>query len=92
MSEALTLPGDERGLSELIGCVQRIVASVHVAPLSRDELMKRWGLTEVKTFNRWCERSNLRPFEGRGEHARYRMNAVLRAEQRGEKLNGGEGL
>lgn len=91
MSEGLMVTS-ERGLAELLGCVERLVVSVQSAPLTRDQLMQRWGLTEEKTLLRWCDELGLRPFEGRGKAARFRMSAVLRAEARGEQLNGGEGL
>lgn len=92
MSDGFLTTADERGLQVLMTCLQRIADSVQSAPLSRDQLMKRWGLTEKKTFQRWCDELNLKPFEGRGRHARYRMTAVLRAEAKGEKRNGGEGI
>lgn len=91
MNEGMLTTADERGLQALMGCLQRIAESVQSAPLTRDQLMRRWGLTEEKTFQRWCDELNLKPFEGRGRHARYRLPAVLRAEQRGEKRNGGSG-
>lgn len=79
------------GLTELMRCLGVIAESVYIAPLTRDQLMQRWGLTEVRTFERWCEDLHLEPFQGRGKHARYRMSAVLKAEQKGEKKNGGAG-
>ena len=79
------------GLQELMRSLAVIAESVYTAPLTRDQLMQRWKLTEVKTFTRWCDELNLRPFEGCGKHARYRMSAVLKAEQKGEKNNGGSG-
>ena len=92
MSAGLLSATDERGLQELMGCLHRIADSLHSAPLSRDALMARWGLPEEKTFVRWCDELNLKPFEGRGKHARYRLPAVLRAEQKGEQRNGGAGV
>lgn len=88
MSDAMSLP-DERGLRALVEGLQRIAETVQTAPLTREELMKRWGLTEPKTLQRWCDERGLRPFAGTGAKARYRMTAVLRAEERGEQLNGG---
>lgn len=79
------------GLTELVRALAVIAESVYTAPLTRDELMQRWKLTEEKTFQRWCEELNLMPFEGRGRHARYRMSAVLKAERKGEINNGGDG-
>lgn len=90
--DALIQESNARGLSELMGCLQRIADTLQSAPLTRDELMARWHLTEEKTFQRWCDELHLKPFEGRGKHARFRMAAVLRAEAKGEKRNGGEGL
>ena len=92
MNDGILSMADERGLQALMGCLQRIAESVQSAPLSRDQLMERWGLTEEKTLQRWCDELGLKPFEGRGKHARYRLPAVLRAEAKGEKRNGGEGL
>ena len=94
MSEAsaqLEYMAASAGFTELMRCMSLIAESVHAAPLTRDQLMKRWQLTEEKTLQRWCDELNLQPFEGRGKHARYRMSAVLRAEQKGEKNNGGAG-
>lgn len=79
------------GLSELMRSLRLIAESVYTEPLSRDDVMRRWKLTEEKTFLRWCEELRLKPFQGRGKHALYRMSAVITAEQRGEKRNGGTG-
>lgn len=79
------------GLSELMRHLAVIAESVYTAPLTRDQLMERWQLTEEKTLQRWCDELNLQPFEGRGKHARYRMSAVLKAEKKGEINNGGSG-
>jgi len=79
------------GLTELVRHLAVIAESVYAAPLTRDQLMKRWQLTEDKTLQRWCDELNLQPFEGRGKHARYRMSAVLKAEKKGEINNGGSG-
>lgn len=94
MSEAaaqLEQMASRAGLSELMRHLAVIAESVYTAPLTRDQLMERWQLTEEKTFQRWCEELNLMPFEGRGRHARYRMSAILKAEQKGEINNGGSG-
>ncbi len=89
MSETAPLPNDARGVRELMSCLQSIAEAVLSAPLTRDQLMQRWGLTEVKTFQRWCDDLGLRAFEGKGSSARFRMPAILRAEERGEQRNGG---
>lgn len=90
-AEQLTQMAASAGLTELMRNLAVIAESVYTAPLTRDELMARWKLTEVRTFERWCEELRLVPFEGRGKHARFRMNAVLKAEQKGERNNGGSG-
>lgn len=77
------------GVMELMNCVQRLVESVQTEPLTQAEVMKRWQLTSVKTFERRCRELRLVPFTGRGSSAVYRLPAVLRAEERGEKFNGG---
>lgn len=79
------------GLTELMRSLRLIAESVYTEPLTRADLMRRWKLTEEKTLQRWCEDLRLKPFQGRGKHALYRMSAVIAAEQRGEKLNGGSG-
>ena len=84
----MTLP-DERGLQSLMDGLRQIAETMQTAPLTREQVMHRWQMPEAKTFQRWCDRVGLRPFEVTGKHARYRMTAVLRAEERGEKLNGG---
>lgn len=94
MSEAgasMTQMAAAAGITEVMRCMRAIAEAVYTAPLTREELMLRWKLTEVKTFDRWCAELRLKPFEGRGLHARYRMSAVITAEQRGEKRNGGTG-
>lgn len=87
---AVSLP-DAQAMSELMEGLKQMAHVVQSAPLTRDQLMQRWGITEEKTFQRWCEELGLCPFQGRGRTARFRITAVLRAEQKGEKLNGGEG-
>ena len=90
-AEQLTQMAASAGLTELMRNLAVIAESVYTAPLTRDQLMKRWQLSEEKTFQRWCEELNLVPFEGRGKHARYRMSAILKAEKKGEINNGGDG-
>jgi len=94
MSEAaaqLETMAARAGLAELTRAFVAIAESVYTAPLTRDELMLRWKLAEEKTLLRRCEELRLVPFAGRGKHALYRMSAVLKAEQNGEKRNGGSG-
>lgn len=86
---AAMLPADERGIRELMNCLQTIAETMLTAPLTREQLMERWQMKEIKTFQRWCDELGLKPFEGTGRNARYRMPAILRAEERGEKLRGG---
>ena len=86
----ISLP-DAQVMTEFMEGLKQVAQVMQSAPLTRDQLMQRWGITEEKTFQRWCEELRLYPFQGRGRTARYRITAVLRAEQKGEKFNGGEG-
>lgn len=73
----------------LLEPVRRLVTAVQSAPLSQAALRERWGNPDERTFQRWCKELRLVPFTGRGDSAMYTMAAVLRAEERGEKRNGG---
>lgn len=79
---ALDLQGVMDGLT-------RLATSVQSAPISQAQLRERWGNPDERTFQRWLKDLRLVPFQGRGESAMYRMASVLRAEEWGEKRNGG---
>ena len=76
-------------LQGVMESVSRLVTVVQSEPLTHGQLWERWGKPEMRTFQRMREDLGLRPFTGRGETAMYRMAAVLRAEEAGEKRNGG---
>jgi hypothetical protein len=76
-------------LQGVIESVSRLVTVVQSEPLTHGQLWERWGKPETRTFQRMRDDLGLRPFTGRGETAMYRMAAVLKAEEVGEKKNGG---
>jgi hypothetical protein len=69
--------------------LRRLATAVQSEPLTQAQLRERWGNPDERTFQRWLQELRLVPFRGRGESAVYRMAAVLRAEEQGEKRNGG---
>lgn len=76
-------------LNEVLDGLSRLVTVVQSAPLTHGQLWERWGKPDDRTFQRRRDELGLRAFTGRGETALYRMAAVLRAEEAGEKKNGG---
>lgn len=87
MDSTIAIPG--QALEAVLEPLTRLVTAVQSAPLSQAALRERWGEPDERTFQRWRDELGLKPFMGRGESAMYRMAAVLRAEERGEKKNGG---
>lgn len=86
-AEAIAIPG--QALEAVLGPLTRLVTAVQSAPLTHEQLWERWGKPDERTFQRWRDDLGLKPFMGRGASAMYRMAAVLRAEELGEKRNGG---
>lgn len=76
-------------VDEILGPITRLVTAVQSAPLTHAALWERWGKPSERNFQRMREELGLLPFVGRGETAMYRMAAVLRAEERGERKKGG---
>ena len=87
-AEVSMMPG-AAAIDAVLEPLSRWVTAVQSAPLTHEQLRKRWGEPEERTFQRWLQELNLKPFAGRGASALYRMAAVLRAEEAGEKRNGG---
>lgn len=76
-------------LQQVMDGLSRLASAVQIQPLSQAQLRERWGNPDERTFQRWLKELRLVPFQGRGESAMYRMASVLRAEELGEKRNGG---
>lgn len=87
-AEASMMPA-AADLDAVLQPLTRLVTAVQSAPLTHEQLWVRWGKPDERTFQRWRDELNLKPFAGRGASALYRMAAVLRAEEAGEKRNGG---